>query len=436
VSVSTRGVLIYFDKKEILSYRPILTNCDKMKFDVQKIREDFPALSQTLRGNKQLVYFDNAATSQKPLAVIKAVENFYKHDNANIHRSAHELSERATTQYEAARAKILGFLRAPQNYCAVFTRGATESLNIVAQSWGQANLKEGDEILLTEMEHHANIVPWQIAAQKTGAKIVTAKILPDGSLDMEDFERKISHKTKIVSVAHASNVLGTVNDIAEISKLSKKFGAKLSIDAAQSSPHLLDDLSKCDCDFISLSAHKCFGPTGCGALVSRQSILDAMPPYQTGGDMIENVSWSGTTFRPAPERFEAGTPNIAGAIGFGAAIDYLSNIDAAAMHKHERELLDRLTLRLSDIKGLRIFGTAKEKVAVVSFDCKGIHPNDISVMLNAAGVAIRTGHHCAEPLMHTLGVEGTARASLAFYNTLEEVDYFADALKHAVDILS
>ncbi len=408
-----------------------------MKFDIQKIRNDFPALSQILKCGKPLVYFDNAATAQKPRAVIEAVDNFYNRDNANIHRSAHELSERATRGYEAARGKILKYLNADENeYCAVFTRGTTESLNIVAQSWGQENLKSGDEILLSEMEHHANIVPWQIAAQKTGAKIVVARISPDGSLDMNDLQAKLSERVKIVSITHASNVLGSVNDIEKISELAKKVGAKLSIDAAQSSPHALDDIAKSKCDFLSLSSHKCFGPTGCGALVAKKDILDSMPPYQTGGDMIESVSWQGTTFRPAPERFEAGTQNIAGAIGFGAAADYLMSLDLEGARKHEQALLEHLTQRLAEIDAVKIFGTSTNKVSVVSFVCKNIHPNDISVMLNASGVAIRTGHHCAEPLMRTLGIDGTARASLAFYNTLEEVDIFADALKHAVDILS
>lgn len=408
-----------------------------MSFDVYKIRKDFPILSQTLKCGKPLVYFDNAATAQKPTAVIDAISNYYKLDNANIHRSAHELSERATCQYENARTKILKFLNASsEKYTAVYTRGTTESINIIAQSWGQSNLKAGDEILLSEMEHHANIVPWQITAQKTGAKIRVAKILQDGSLDMEDFQSKLSEKTKIVSIAHASNVLGTINDIQTICKLAKSVGAKVSIDGAQSSPHMLDDLSTIDCDFISISGHKCFAPTGIGALVAKTDILNNMPPYQSGGDMIESVSWQGTTFRNAPERFEAGTPHIAGAIGFGVALDYLMSIDLESAKKHEELLLQRLTEKLANIPQIQLYGTSKDKVAVASFTCKNIHPNDISVMLNASGVAIRTGHHCAEPLMHTLGVDATARASLAFYNTLEEVDVFADALKHAIDILS
>ena len=329
-----------------------------MDFDVEKIRRDFPALSQTLDSGRKLVYFDNAATAQKPQCVIDAVCRFYSRDNANIHRSAHELAGRATRGYEGAREKIEKFFNAPKDYCAVFTRGATESLNLVASSWGRANLKSGDEILVTKMEHHANIVPWQITAEITGAKLVAADILEDGSLDMRDFQNKLNPKTKIVSVAHASNVLGTVNDIAAIGELVRKNGSVFSIDAAQSAPHMLDDLSAVKCDFISLSGHKCFGPTGIGTLIGRRELLDSMPPYQGGGDMIENVSWERTTFRPAPERFEAGTPNIAGAIGFGAAIDYMAKIDKQAAHAHESALLERLTRGLEEIKGLKIFGNA------------------------------------------------------------------------------
>ena len=408
-----------------------------MNFDVQKIRKDFPTLTQTLSCGKPLVYFDNAATAQKPLAVIDAIANYYKLDNANIHRSAHELSERATRKYENARTKILEFLNAPQDkYTAVYTRGTTESLNIIAQSWGQSNLKAGDEILLSEMEHHANIVPWQITAQNTGAKIVVVKILPDGSLDMEDLQAKLSEKTKIVSITHASNVLGTINDVQTICKLAKNVGAKVSIDGAQSSPHMLDDLSEIDCDFISISGHKCFAPTGIGALIAKTDLLNSMPPYQAGGDMIESVSWAGTTFRPAPERFEAGTPHIAGAIGFAEALQYVMSLDIQQARTHEHHLLETLTEKLAEIPQVKIYGTAKNKTSVVSFSCKNIHSNDISVMLNANGVAIRTGHHCAEPLMHTLGVDATARASLAFYNTEEEVEIFVNALKRAIDILS
>ncbi len=406
-----------------------------MDFDVEKIRRDFPALSQTLDSGRKLVYFDNAATAQKPQCVIDAVCRFYSRDNANIHRSAHELAGRATRGYEGAREKIEKFFNAPEDYCAVFTRGATESLNLVASSWGRANLKSGDEILVTKMEHHANIVPWQITAEITGAKLVAADILEDGSLDMRDFQNKLNPKTKLVSVAHASNVLGTVNDIAAIGELARKNGSVFSIDAAQSAPHMLDDLSAVKCDFISLSGHKCFGPTGIGTLIGRRELLDSMPPYQGGGDMIENVSWERTTFRPAPERFEAGTPNIAGAIGFGAAIDYMAKIDKQAAHAHESALLERLTRGLEEIKGLKIFGNAKGKVAVVSFAIDGVHPNDIASLLDADGIAVRTGHHCAEPLLTMLDKFSLTRASLAFYNTAEEVDYFVKSLSRAVRLL-
>lgn len=406
-----------------------------MKFDVYKIRKDFPALNQNTRSGKPLVYFDNAATAQKPKCVIDAVSNFYSHDNANIHRSAHELSARATTQYETSRKALLKFLNADASYTAVWTRGVTEALNIVAQSWAQSKLSENDEILLSEMEHHANIVPWQIASQKTGAKIQVVKILPDGSLDMDDLKNKLSQKTKIVSITHASNVLGTINNVEEIGKLAHSVGAVFSIDAAQSAPHLLDDVVKSNADFLSLSAHKCYAPTGCGALIAKKEILDNLPPYQCGGDMIDSVSWQKTTFRPAPERFEAGTPNIAGAIGFHAAIDYLSSLDKAELHSYENSLLEYLNSRLAEIPRVKIYGTAPKKTATVSFSVDGVHPNDISVMLDANGIAIRTGHHCAEPLMHTLGVSATCRASLSFYNTKEEIDIFADSLLYAINIL-
>ena len=336
-------------------------------YDVYNIKKDFPILNHQIN-NKHIVYLDSAASSQKPQCVIDKIVDIYQNTYANVHRGIYDLSEEITLEYENARKKILKFLNAsPEKYTAVYTRGTTESLNIIAQSWGQENLKQGDEILLSEMEHHANIVPWQITAQKTGAKIQVAKILKDGSLDMEDFQSKLSEKTKIVSIAHASNVLGTINDVQTICKLAKKVGAKVSIDSAQSSPHMLDDLSKIDCDFLSMSGHKCFAPTGIGALVAKTDILNAMPPYQSGGDMIESVSWQGTTFRPAPERFEAGTPHIAGAIGFATALEYLMSIDIESAKNHEHMLLQRLTERLAEIPQVEIFGTSKNKVAVASF---------------------------------------------------------------------
>ncbi len=407
-----------------------------MEFNVNDVRKDFPILSQKLKSGKQLVYFDNAASAQKPQCVIDATADFYARDNANIHRGVYELSDRATIEYENARKVVKKFLNAPDSYEAVFTSGATESLNIVAQCWGADNLKGGDEILLSEMEHHANIVPWQFVAQKTGAIVKPIRITPEGEIDMDDFAKKLSSKTKIVSIAHASNVLGTINDIETIAKTAKEVDAKVSIDAAQSAPHMIDNLSSELFDFVSLSAHKCFGPTGSGALLAKKEILDNIRPWKFGGDMIEQVAWSGTTFRPAPERFEAGTPNIEGNIVFAKACQYLLNLDKLGALRHEHVLLESLTSQLSEIKGLKIFGTSKNKASVVSFAIDNIHPNDIAVMLNNYGIATRTGHHCAEPLMNTLGVSGTCRASLAFYNTLEEVDYFVKSLKHIVDILA
>lgn len=406
-----------------------------MNFNVDSIRNDFPILKQTIKSGKPLVYFDNAATAQKPQCVIDAIAKFYSEDNANIHRGVYELSDRTTTAYENARQTLKDFVKASDEYEAVFTSGATEALNIVAQCWGADNLKAGDEILLSEMEHHANIVPWQFIAKQTGAVVRAIKITPSGELDIDDFSTKLSEKTKIISVAHASNVLGTINDIESIAKQAKSVGAKVSIDAAQSSPHMLEDLSSGLYDFVSLSSHKCFAPTGSGVLYAKRETLNSMRPWKFGGDMIENVSWAGTTFRSAPERFEAGTPNIEGNIVFAQACKYLMNLDIEAVEKHEQELLASLSSQLSEIEGLRIFGTSKNKVSVVSFAVDGVHPNDISVMLNNYGIATRTGHHCAEPLMNTLGVSGTCRASLAFYNTLDEVEFFVKSLKRILNIL-
>ena len=406
-----------------------------MNFNVDSIRKDFPILNQTTKSGKALVYFDNAATAQKPQCVIDAIAKFYSEDNANIHRGVYELSDRTTTAYESARQTLKSFVKASDEYEAIFTSGATEALNIVAQCWGRDNLKSGDEILLSEMEHHANIVPWQFIAEKTGAVVRAIKITPSGELDMDDFNSKLSERTKIVSLAHASNVLGTINDIESMAKQAKRFGAKVSIDAAQSSPHLLEDLSSGLFDFVSLSSHKCFAPTGSGILYAKSNILNNMRPWKFGGDMIENVAWSGTTFRNAPERFEAGTPNIEANIVFAQACKYLMSLDIKAVESHEQHLLSSLTSQLSEIEGLRIFGTSKKKVSVVSFAVDGVHPNDISVMLNNYGIATRTGHHCAEPLMNTLRVSGTCRASLAFYNTLDEVDFFVKSLKRILNVL-
>lgn len=405
-----------------------------MPFDPETVRKDFPVLAQKFEGGN-LVYFDNAASAQKPLCVIEKEADFYKNDYSNIHRSAHELSRRSTTAYENARKTIGEFFKKTDEQSVVFTRGATEALNIIAHSWGGAFLKTGDEIILSQMEHHANIVPWQIAARKTGAIIKVASLLPDGSLDMDALAALANKNTKIISVCHASNVLGTVNELKKISVIARGVGAIFSVDAAQSAPHFLDRLQEIDCDFLSLSAHKCFGPTGTGALIGKTEILDKMDPWMGGGDMIENVSWQGTTYRGAPERFEAGTPNIAGVVAFAEALKYLSNLDKTALWEHEQKLLELATQGLLEIPNLNIHGTAKGKLPIVSFSVKGIHPNDISTMLDLSGIAVRSGHHCAEPLACTLGIKGSTRASFAFYNTLDEVDFFVKKLKSILRIL-
>ena len=398
-----------------------------MAFSAEDIRKDFPALEQKLEGGK-LVYFDNAASAQKPRRAIESVCEFYLRDYSNIHRSAHELSRRSTLAFEDARKYVARHFGAPKNFATVFTRGATEGLNIVARCFGEKFLKPGDEIILSGMEHHANIVPWQLCAGRTGAIIKAANILPDGGLDMQHLQSLAGPRTKIISIAHASNVLGTINDVKKISEIAKKAGALFCVDGSQSAPHFLDDISEIGCDFFACSAHKCYGPTGAGALIAREDILNEMDVWMGGGDMIESVSWEKTTFRKAPEKFEAGTPNIAGAVGFASALKYMDSLDKAAVRAHENTLLSLATAELEKIGGLRIFGTAKNKVPLISFAVKNIHHNDISTMLDANGIAVRAGHHCAEPLMKALGVSGTCRASFAFYNTISEVEFFAKKL--------
>ncbi len=406
-----------------------------MPFDVENIRKNFPILDQNVEGGK-LIYFDNAASAQKPLCVIEKEADFYKKDFSNIHRSAHELSRRSTLAFEDARKYLLHHFNAPQNYTAVFTRGATESLNIVAHCFGEKFFASDDEIILTEMEHHANIVPWQLCAMRTGAQIKVAKILPDGSLDINHLKSLISSRTKIISVAHASNVLGTINNVEEISHIAKNAGAIFCIDGAQSSPHFLDDISKIDCDFFACSAHKCYGPTGEGALIAKTDLLNKMDVWQGGGDMIENVSWQGTTFRTAPEKFEAGTPNITGAIAFAEALKFMDSLDKLAANAYEDELLNFATKEMQKIDGIKILGNAPKKVPLISFVCENVHHNDISTMLDASGIAVRAGHHCAEPLMNTLGVKGSCRASFAFYNTMAEVEFFIKKLKSIVKLFA
>jgi cysteine desulfurase/selenocysteine lyase len=398
-------------------------------FDVAALRKDFPILGRSVRG-RPLTYLDNAATSQKPLVVIKALERYYSEQNANVHRGVHLLSEEATTAYEVARASVAKFLGLKDTRGCVFVRGATEGINLVAECWGRTNLKAGDEILLTHLEHHANIVPWQVIAERTGAKVVVTPVTPRGEIDLVAFKGLLSARTKLVAFAHVSNALGTVNPAVEMTRLAKAVGAVVLIDGCQSAAHFKVDVPALGCDFYVFSGHKTFGPTGIGVLWGRPELLDAIPPYQFGGDMIRKVDFAGTTFREAPERFEAGTPDISGAIGLGVALEYFMPIQAAA-HAHEQALLAAATERLKAIKGLTIVGEAPEKVAVISFNIEGGHPHDIGTLLDADGIAIRTGHHCCMPLMKHYGLSGTARASFAFYNTLEEVDRLAVSLEKA-----
>ena len=397
-----------------------------MSFEIEKIRAEFPIL----RGNPKLVYLDGAATSQKPQCVIDAVCRFYSEENANIHRGLYHLSQTATQAFELARERVAKFINAREPRECVFTHGATEAINLIAATWGYENLREGDEILLTEMEHHADIVPWQLAAKRTGAKIVVAPIFDDGSLDVEALKQKISPRTKIVCCVHVSNALGTVNPVKEICAAAHAAGALALVDAAQSSAHFALDVQDIGCDFLVFSGHKICGPTGIGVLYGRAEILEKLPPYQGGGDMIETVDFvAGTTFRGIPGRFEAGTPNIAGAIGLGVATEYVSALRPHAQ-AHEEALLKYATEKLlTEIPDIRIFGTAKEKASVISFLLGDVHPSDVSMLLDTFGIAVRIGHHCAMPLMKRLGVTGTARASFSFYNTFEEADRFVAALR-------
>lgn len=398
-------------------------------FDVARIRQDFPLLARRERG-RPLAYLDSAASSQKPAVVIEAIRRYYSEQHANIHRGVYRLSEEATAAYEAARVAVARFLGAPDPRGVVFVRGATEAINLVADSWGRAHLRAGDEILLTAMEHHANIVPWQLAAERAGARVVVCPVSPRGELDLEAFRRLLTPRTRLAAFTHVSNALGTVNPAAELARWAKAAGATVLIDACQSASHFDIDVAALGCDFLCFSGHKVCGPTGIGVLWGRPDLLDAMPPYQSGGDMIQRVDFAGTTFRPAPERFEAGTPHISGAIALAVALGYVASLRPAA-HAHEQRLLALATERLRAIPGVRLVGEAPEKVAVVSFLVDGLHPHDVGLLLDADAVAVRVGHHCCMPLMKVLGTPGTVRASFAFYNTEEEVDRLADSLRRA-----
>jgi cysteine desulfurase/selenocysteine lyase len=396
--------------------------------DVERLREDFPILSQLVRG-KPLVYLDNAATSQKPRPVIEAVTRFYSSENANIHRGVHFLSERATLAYDAVRERVARFLNASSAGEIVFTRGTTEAINLVAQSWGRSELRAGDEILITGMEHHSNIVPWQLVAAATGAVVRAVPITDAGELDLEAFDRLLTERTRLLAVVHLSNALGTINPVRAMIARARERGVVTLVDGAQSAPHLPVDVQAIGCDFFAFSGHKVFGPTGVGVLYGRAALLERMPPWQGGGDMIETVTLERSTWAQPPARFEAGTPMIAEVIGLGAALEYVESVGRTALGTWEEELLAYATERVSELAGVRIIGTAREKASVLSFVVEGVHPHDVGAVLDDEGIAIRAGHHCAQPVMQRFGVPATVRASFAFYNTREEIDALVCGLR-------
>ena len=404
-------------------------------FDVQKVREDFPVLKQTIHG-MPLVYLDSAATAQKPFAVIDAIRKFHEVDCANIHRGVHELSQRSTAAYEETRSKARRFLNARFTNELIFVRGTTEGINLVASSWGRHNVKAGDEIVISAMEHHSNIVPWQMLCEEQGAKLRVIPMNDRGELILEEYEKLLNPRTRMVAVTHVSNALGTINPVRQIIEMAHQAGALALIDGAQAAPHMKVDVQALDADFYAISGHKVVGPTGIGILYGKTALLDAMPPYQGGGDMIKTVTFEKTTYADLPYKFEAGTPNIAGGIGLGAAFDYLTHLGLDQIAAYEHELLLYGTEALLRIPGLRIIGTAREKAAVLSFVIEGIHPHDIGTVLDRQGIAVRTGHHCAQPVMDWFHVPATTRASLAFYNTTAEIDALTAGLKKVKEIFS
>jgi cysteine desulfurase / selenocysteine lyase len=412
----------------------MLTNVTSA-FDVQKVRGDFPILNQRIHG-KPLVYLDNAATTQKPQAVIDAMVRSYAEDNANIHRGVHLLSERATRAYEEAREKVQRFLNAPHSREIIFVRGTTEAINLVAQTFGRANVGRDDEVLVTEMEHHSNIVPWQLVCEEKGAQLKVLPITDEGELRMDLLDGLLTSRTRIVAVVHVSNSLGTINPISTIVEKAHARGIPVLVDGAQAVAHMPVDVQALGADFYALSGHKLFGPTGIGVLWGRLSLLETMPPYQGGGDMISAVTFKKTTYNVVPNKFEAGTPNIAGSVGLGAAIDYVGGLDFKAMQAHESELLAYGTKALKSVPGVRMIGTAAKKASILSFVMEDVHPHDIGTILDQEGVAIRTGHHCTQPLMDRLSVPATARASLALYNTKEEIDALVGALGKVREIFA
>ena len=405
----------------------------KPAFDVKSVRGDFPILHQSVFG-RPLVYLDNAATAQKPRAVIDALTGYYSRDNANIHRGLHQLSERATAAYEEARSKVRRFLNAALDREIVFVRGTTEAINLVAQSYGRTHLGPGDEVLITTMEHHSNIVPWQILCGEKGARLRVAPIGDDGDLLVDEFEALLGPRTRLVSVVHVSNSLGTVNPVKRLVEMAHRRNIPVLLDGAQAAPHLKVDVRDLDCDFYALSGHKLFGPTGIGVLYGRERLLEAMPPWQGGGDMIASVTFEKTIYNRLPHRFEAGTPHIAGVIGLGAALDYLESIDRDGCIAHEDDVLAYATRTIAALPRVRLVGTARRKTGVLSFVIDGVHPHDIGTILDRLGIAIRAGHHCTQPLMDRFGVPATARASFALYNTREEVDALAGGIRRVLEV--
>ena len=402
-------------------------------FDVQQVRGDFPILRRKVNG-KPLVYLDNAATSQKPQCVIDTVRRYYEQSNANIHRGVHTLSVQATQAYEQARAKVQRFINASRPEEIIFVRSATEAINLVAQAYGRSTLTDGDEIVISTMEHHSNIVPWQLLCEQTGARLRVAPINDDGEVLFEQYEDLLNPRTKIVAMTYISNALGTINPVREITEAAHRCGAVVLIDGAQAAPHLPIDVQAIGCDFFALTGHKMFGPVGIGALFGKHELLDSMPPYQGGGEMILSVSFEKTTYNHVPHKFEAGTPNIVGAIGLGAAVDYLQGIGMETIGAYEDELLKYATAALQAIPQVRLIGTAKRKAAVISFLVGDIHPHDVGTILDQEGIAVRTGHHCAQPVMERFGLSATARASLAFYNTTEDVDALTAGIYKALEV--
>jgi cysteine desulfurase/selenocysteine lyase len=412
---------------------PHSSDQDTRSYNVERIRADFPILHQNVHGH-QLVYLDNAATTQKPRQVIDAISHYYERDNANIHRGVHALSQRATDAYEHARRTAQEFLGAGDCREIIFVRSSTEAINLVAQTYGRKNLKLGDEVLISAMEHHSNIVPWQMICEEKQAKLRVAPINEAGELVLEDFERLLTSKTKLVAIAHLSNALGTINPVRQIVEMAHAKGIPVMVDGAQAAPRLPVNVRELDCDFYAFSGHKIYGPTGIGVLYGKLALLEAMPPYQGGGDMISSVAFERTVYNKVPHKFEAGTPDISGPIGLKAALDYVTRLGIENIERHENELLEYATKRVSALSGIRLIGTAKEKAGVLSFVMEGVHPHDIGTILDQEGIAIRTGHHCAQPVMERYGIPATARASLGLYNTKEEIDALVRGIKKVQEV--